>query len=302
MTSVLTSARVLAVDVPNRRLIVDLPSRQIVVVRMLIHGPADGLRVSHPAMPGRYTQGLVVFPSGDNRNGVWIGSLYMSQLDALSTDTDQFLEYNSHWSGSYEMLDGEGRWTKWFPDGTYLQVSDTTQAPPTFRHTVDGQQNQQLTQISDAERVPNPPSPRHIYVKHASGTTQHTDPQGNLTITGAKGATCTLTFGGATVVIDKDGNIFATAASGKIIQANANGGSAEIDANGAININAASGQHLNVSAGGGAVQFTLVRTDLLVSMFNGHIHSNGNQGQDTGAPVNKIVASQIQSTMANVSE
>jgi hypothetical protein len=302
MTPVLTNARVLAVDVKNRRLTVDLPSRQVVVVRMLIHGPADGVRVTHPAMPGRFTEGLVVFPAGDNRNGIWLGSIYSSQMDALTTDTDEFLEYSSHWSGAYEMLDGQGRWTKSFPDGTYIQVSDGTAKPPTYRHTVDAQQNQQLTPFTDQQRVPSPPSARHIFIKHASGTTQHTDPQGNLTVTGAEGATCTLAFGGATVIIDKDGNISASAASGQQVILNANGGSVQIDQHGAINVNAAGGQHLNVSAGGGGVQYTLVRTDLLVAAFNNHIHTNGNNGADTGTPVTKLGAGDVQSTMAIMSE
>jgi hypothetical protein len=329
MTPTISDARVLAVDVQNRRLTVELPSRQIVVVRMLIHGPADGVRVNHPAMPGRFTDGLVLFPVNDNRNGFWIGSVYKSQTDALTTNDDPFLEYNSHWSGAYEWMDGQGRWTKSFPDGTYIQVSDSTTKPTTYRHTVDTDQNQQLTQFTDSDRVPKPPSPRHLFIKHASGTTQDTDPKGNLTVTGAKGATCTLTFGGATVVIDQDGNIVATAAAGhKVeltanggtfqidkdgnilgnaaaghkVELTANGGTFQIDQNGGINVLASSGQHLNVSAGGGAVQYTLVRTDLLVASFNAHIHSNGNAGGNTGAPVTKLTAGSIQSAMANVSE
>lgn len=302
MTPTISDARVLAVDVQNRRLTVELPSRQIVVVRMLIHGPADGVRVNHPAMPGRFTDGLVLFPVNDNRNGFWIGSVYKSQTDALTTNDDPFLEYNSHWSGAYEWMDGKGQWTKSFPDGTYIQVSDSTTKPTTYRHTVDKDQNQQLTQFTDSDRVPTPPSPRHLFIKHASGTTQDTDPKGNLTVTGAKGATCTLTFGGATVVIDQDGNIVATAAAGHKVELTANGGTFQIDQNGGINVLASSGQHLNVSAGGGAVQYTLVRTDLLVASFNSHIHSNGNAGGNTGAPVTKLTAGSIQSAMANVSE
>lgn len=302
MTPTISNARVIAVDVPNRRLTVELPSRQVVTVRMMFHGPADGVRVGHPAMPGRFTDGIVVFPVNDNRNGFWLGSVYMSQMDALTTNTDQFLEYNSHWSGAYEMMDGEGRWTKSFPDGTFIQCSDGTTKPTTFRHTVDGQQNQQLTHFPESQRVPNPPAPRHLYVGHSSGTTFDIDPSGNVSLDGAKNASCTVTFNGGTIVIDGNGSITATAPSGQQITLDANGGTIQINKNGAINVNAAGGQHLNVSAGGAGVSYTLVRTDLLVAAFNGHVHSNGNQGSNTGTPVAPISAAGIQSAMANVSE
>lgn len=300
MTPTISNARVLAVDVANRRLTVSLPSRQIVVVRMLIHGPADGVRVVHTAMPGRFTEGLVVFPAGDNRNGIWIGAIYASQMDALTTNEDPFLEYNSHWSGAFEMMDGKGQWTKSFPDGTYVQVGDNTAKPATFRHTVDTRQNQQLTPFTDAERVPNPPSPRHVYVNHPSGTTQEIDPKGDVTVNGAPGARCTLKFNGAQIVLDERGSIFGVAASGQQIDLSANGGSIQIAPDGAINVNAAAGKHLNVSAGGAGVAFTLVRTDLLVAAYNGHVHPVG--GGNTGPPVAQLTPATVQSTMTNVSE
>ena len=121
-TPLISNARVVAVDVAHRRLTVTLPSTQTVSVRMGLHGPADGLRVNHPAMPGRGTEGIVLFPFGDNRNGVWICSLYVQQMDALTSDTDQFLEYNSHRSGHWRMLDGQGNFTESFADGSSLVV------------------------------------------------------------------------------------------------------------------------------------------------------------------------------------
>jgi len=57
-TPLVSNARVIAVDPARRRLTVTLPSTQTVSVRMGVHGPADGLRVSHPAMPGRGTEGI----------------------------------------------------------------------------------------------------------------------------------------------------------------------------------------------------------------------------------------------------
>lgn len=146
---------------------------------MGIHGPADGLRVSHKAMPGRGTEGLVVFPAGDNRNGIWICSLYVQQMDSLTSDTDQFLEYESHWSGHLHLLDGQGNFTEAFADGSFLQIGAGTTPPATYRHTVDSQQKRQAVQVTQSERVTIPPPPFNVTLRHASGTTAAIDPSGN---------------------------------------------------------------------------------------------------------------------------
>jgi phage baseplate assembly protein gpV len=212
-TPLISNARVISVDVPNRRLWVTLPSTQIVSVRMSYEGAADGLRVNHKAMPGRGTEGIVVFPGADNRNGFWLKSIYAQASDALTTDTDQFLEYDSHWSGHFHMLDGSGNFTESFADGSFLQVGSGTTVPPTSRHTVDSGQNRQVTPLSQSERVPNPPSPFNITLSHISGTKAAIDPSGNTTVSGAAGATLTMTFGGATLHIDAGGNVTVTASS-----------------------------------------------------------------------------------------
>lgn len=298
----ISEGQVVAVDPRRRRLTVQLASAQQIEVRMGYHGPADAVRVSHRPMPGRGTWGLIVFPDGkDNRNGVWICASYPAFVDALTTDDDQFMDYESHWSGAYEVMDQQGRWTKSFPDGTFIQVSDSTTKPTMYRHTVDGQQNQQLTAFSDSERVPNPPSPRHLFVSHPSGTTAHIDPAGNTTVDGAPNSTCTLDFNGATVVIDSTGNITATAATGQQFQANANNGHITIDKNGAIWGDCAPGQHMRFSAGGAASPYTLVRTDLLMALYNAHTHKDSH-GDTTGGPLVPMTAAAVQSTMTDVSE
>lgn len=253
-TPSLSNARVLSVDVPSRRLTVSLPSTQIVVVQMGIHGPADGLRVSHPAMPGRGTFGLVAFPAGDNRNGIWICSIYSSQLDALTSDNDQFLEYNSHWSGHFDMLDQFGNYTQSFADGSYIQVGSGTTRPDTFRHTVDPQQNQQLTPLTQAERVPNPPPAFHATLNHSSGTIIAVDPQGNTTATGAPNATLTVSFGGSTLLMDASGNTTLTTGTFKV--------------NGAV---VATG---DVTAGSGARNISLLN----------HQHGTGTAAAGTSIP------------------
>lgn len=191
----LMEARVVNVDVPRRRLIVDIPSSQMlgIGVKMMIHGPADGMRVSHSAMPGRGTWGLVAFLYGSSENGLWLGSFYPALDTALTSHEDQFLEYNSHWSGAFDMLDQLGRYTKSFPDGTYLQVSDTDVRPAVNRQTVDPQQNQQLTALTDDQRVPNKPTARIVTVKHASGTTITIGANGDVTVNTAPNTKIALT-------------------------------------------------------------------------------------------------------------
>jgi len=325
----LQEAQVVSVDPNKRRITVQMASGQQAEVRMGYHGPADAVRVSHKALPGRGSWGLCAFPYGDNRAGIWIVGTYPAFVDALTTQSDPFMEYDAHWSGAYEMMDQSGQWLKSFPDGTFLQVSGSIDKAKMFRHTVDQQQVQQLTEFPDSERIPNPPSPRFFFLNHSSGTTAEIDPKGNTTVTGAKGATCEITFNGATIIIDSNGSITATAANGQKFQANANNasitidnsgsihanaasgqefqatannGSITIDATGGIEANAAAGKNLKFSAGGGATSFTLVRTDLLVSLFNSHIHSNGNAGGNTGVPVTPLTAAGIQSNIAGVSE
>lgn len=270
----LQEGHVIAVNPTRRRLTVELASSEIVEARVLYHGPADAVRVSHLALPGRGTWGLVAFPFGDDRAGVWLGSTYPMFMDALTTDNDPFMEYNSHWSGAYELLNQAGEWCKSFPDGTFLQVSGSTAKPTLYRHTVDENQVQQSTVFPDNERVPNPPSPFNILISHSTG---------------------------ATVLIDVSGSIIATAAKGYVVQANANGASFTLTADGAITGNVASGEQILLSAGGAATSYTLVRTDLLMAYINGHVHSNGNDGDDTGTPVVAMTTA-VQSALIDVSE
>lgn len=270
----LQEGQVISVDPRLRRLTVQLASAQIVDVRVGYYGPADGVRVSHKALPGRGSWGIVAFPFGDKRAGIWLCTSHPNFQDALTTETDPFMEYDSHWSGAYEMLDQNGQWLKSFPDGTFFLVSGSAVKPTTYHHTVDDKQVQHLTIFPDSERVPNPPSPRYIYVNHPSGTNAEIDPKGNTTVNGAANAVCTVKFNGAFITID---------------------------ANGGIEINTAGGQNMKVSAGGGATSYTLVRTDLLVSWLNSHTHPDP-QGSTTGTPSSPATIAGIQSTMTNVSE
>lgn len=258
-TPPISNARVLAVDVPNRRLTVSLPSTQIVSVRMSYEGPADGLRVSHKAMPGRGTEGIVVFPAGDNRNGFWLKSIYTQAMDALTTETDQFLEYDSHWSGHYRILDQDGNKTESYADGSFLQVGVGTSPPSTSRHIVDARQFRQVTPVPQDQRVPNPPAPFNFTLRHISGTVAAIDPTGNVTVSGAPGASLAHSFGGTTLEIDSSGNVTATGGSGAFLSFNFGGTVLRIDAVG-VHINNQLQVASDITAGAGGADAVGVRS------------------------------------------
>jgi hypothetical protein len=77
-------------------------------VRILHHGPADGLRVEQMPMPGIGTWGIVCAPYGDSRNAIWLGAYYTTGIDARTGDGDPYTKYHSHWSGAFEHMDGSG--------------------------------------------------------------------------------------------------------------------------------------------------------------------------------------------------
>lgn len=273
----ISNARVLAVDVPNRRLTVSLPSTQIVSVRMSYDGPADGLRVSHKAMPGRGTEGIVVFPAGDNRNGFWLRSIYTQAMDALTTETDQFLEYDSHWSGHYRILDQHGNKTESYADGSFLQVGAGTVPPATSRHTVDTKQFRQVTAVPQDQRVPNPPPPFNFTLKHISGTTAAIDPIGNTNVTGAASAAkMTVNFGGTNLQIDKTGNVTLLGASSATLNIIFGQASIQIDAQGNVSIVAP-----GVSIGAFDQTLHTLLTSLAAVVYNAHSHSGGGSGPPT---------------------
>lgn len=269
-TPLISNARVVAVDPRHRRLTVTLPSTQIVTVRDTYDGPADGLRVNHKALPGRGTEGIVCFPAGDNRNGFWLGSIYTQASDALTTDTDQFMEYNSHWSGHFHILDQFGNYTESFADGSFLQAGSGTTVPPTFIHTVDTSQYRQTTALSQDQRVPNPPSPFNFTFGHISGTNIAISPNGSTTVSGASGATLTQTFGGTTLTVDASGNVNMTGASGAKFITTFGGATLEIDSSGNVSITAPS----SVKIGSQGETLHTLLTSLAAAAYNLHEHTN----------------------------
>ncbi len=186
-------------------------------VRVLQQGAADARRVNQMPLPGLGTWGLIAMPYGNPLNAVWMGSYYSQNQAAYTSDaTDPFVEYRSHFSGEYELLTGDGEWCRSFPDGTFLIASGSAVKPVTYRYDVDATQTQNRVEFPDSERNPNPPSPRYLYLSHASGTTVEIDPAGNTTVHGATGSVLTLTFGGTVLTINGSGNVDINAANANL--------------------------------------------------------------------------------------
>ena len=256
--------QVVSVDATKRRLICQFQSATGpgVTVRMGVHGPADGVRVRQGPMPTPGTWGLVAFPGGDSRSGVWMCAVYTSDVDAFTGDGDPYTDYHSHWSGAYDLLDGHGQKFGGLPDGTYWSHSVTPGAPVLNGHVVNTTQNRVTKAVTPASLVTSPPAARPFRYHHASGTQIDIATTGQVTIAAE---------GGCTVVITPAG---------------------------AMSINLASGQTLSLTDGGSASD-ALALVSKLVAAFNSHTHSGVQTGSgNTGNPVTSWSASTIQSALA----
>lgn len=130
-------------------------------VKVLYNGAADALRINQKPLPGIGTHGTVIFPYGDARNGEWLGATYPSGMDAIQsdgTDTAPFVDYESHYSGYWKLLDGLGQLATVFPDGSSFTVGAASGVPVPNRHIVEGnvRSAQPLTQGQRVASVPPP--------------------------------------------------------------------------------------------------------------------------------------------------
>ena len=193
----ITHGFVQSYDAQNHRIYVILNDMQEIAIpiQVLINGPADQWAVNQIELPKPGTKVAVAFINGDPRNGILLGSFFGNNRNAITSAPGfPFENFFAHWNGAYEYMDQIGNTTKWFPDGTYMQVSQTIGALPTlYQNTVDSTGNQQRVAITNSQRLPVPPTPGfQIYIKHSSGTDITVDNNGNVIITLNSGATFQL--------------------------------------------------------------------------------------------------------------
>lgn len=227
-----------------------------VPVRVVTQGPRDAVRGDFPELPTPGTWGLVVFPSGDRRNGHWLGSIDATAIDASTLAPGLGnTAYHSQWAGGFTYRAQDGTTYQAWPDGSAWQMGPTTPSPT--RHVVDAATLARTrAPFPMAERVASAPGAFPGTFTHPTGASIALSTAGAWTITSA---------GGAQIVLEANGQITLLTGGGNPIVAS--GG----------DLRAAQG----VAAGyGGADQVNLLT----------HIHpqgpdSHGDTEQDTGAPV-----------------
>ena len=181
-------------------------------VKMMYYGPADQLRIKQTPLPSRGTWGLVAFPYGDNRNGIWLGSFLPAGIDAITATTagaagatDAFIDYEAQFSGFWKLIDGLGNMAMQWPDGTSFVLGATSGVPTTYYHVVDPTQARIKEPIAQSTRVPDPPSAYNLSFQMTSGLSVTVDPSGNMTVTSASG-TITLSTQNDTLQITPGGS------------------------------------------------------------------------------------------------
>ena len=144
-------------------------------------GPRDGARVTHGPLPTVGTRGLLLFPRGDPRNGVWVCSVAGPINSAIATRPGQSqVHYTADWSGYWHMRDNGGNEVFTWPDGSSLTLGA---APAPTRTVVGANQTPTVQAFSQAQRVASPPSAFPFSLKMASGLVISGDASGDLTIT-----------------------------------------------------------------------------------------------------------------------
>lgn len=210
----LSIARVSGYDPANHAVYVTLPSMQQLSesAKVLINGPADATRIEQTPLPVIGTWGLIAFPFGDVRSIIWIGSFYQSLVNAVNSDNTPEsgqMRYMSHASGAYSVLDYDGNYYYYSPDGTQLILNAGGDAPVTRRHNVDEHINQNEIVIGNSFRNPQPPSPFTASIVHPSGAAITIQSNGDIVIQQANGTT--------TTTLDQSGNIDIEGGPGSLV-------------------------------------------------------------------------------------
>lgn len=273
-------AQVVAAEAPWRVLVSYKSSQQgpsfpVQVLRPYI----DGLRVRQHPLPVPGSWGLIAFPYGDTRNGIWLGAIAPSQIDALTLTTsgtasalDPYIDYESHFSGYWWLRDGSGNYAEQFPDGSYLTVASGTALPKTFRHTVEDNL-QKSVEFTVGDRITTVPTAYNFQLVHKTGTMLKVDSSGIVTVSGASGATLNLQFGHTTITVDTSGMVSVVLPAAETV---------------------------NITQGGSANDW-LVLVSKLLTAFNNHKHLGVTTGGgQTGNPVTPLVSGDINSTIIKI--
>lgn len=183
-----------------------LPSIQSVTfVRMGLNGSADALRASQKALPTESTSGLVAFPYGNSRNGIWLCAIYGQQNDALP-GTDMDMDYEAHPSGAWHAVDGQGIVSLYLPDGSFLTTNPGGTLPALTRHVVNAAQEQQAQAYPNDTRSAGVASARPLTISLANGVVVGIDVSGDVAITTPGSITIT------TPLMTIDGDLHVTGA------------------------------------------------------------------------------------------
>lgn len=177
-----------------------------VAVQVGGHGPRDGVTGHYPALPTQGTHGLVAFPRGDYRNGVWICSISTQLTDASAhAPGNGAADYAAHYGGGWSWRGQDGTVVEALPDGTIVQLGPVLPAPT--RHTIDGSQVRQRTAFAPAQRVPQAPSAFPLTISHPTGASGLLTASGAWQLSAAPGQTVVIKANGASVTIDASGNL-----------------------------------------------------------------------------------------------
>jgi hypothetical protein len=211
-TPLVSHAQVVSVDSVHGALNVVFQSIQMpgLSVRMLRHGYADTLRVHQAPMPTPGTWGIVLFPYGDSRNGVWLGSYYSQGNDALypgpsEGPADPDIAYEAHASGAWSLIDGAGNTTLVNADGSSAVIGNSGTIPAVTRNVVNAQQQRKPMVYPQSTRRKSTPTPLPWTISIADeGTitvscnksTMQMDKTGNINFNLADGAEFNITQGG----------------------------------------------------------------------------------------------------------
>lgn len=318
---ILSYARVVGYDTVGHGVFVSLPSLQTISfpAKVLMYGNADGTRVNQEALPVIGTMGLIAVPFGDTKSAIWLGSFYPTSTNAITTsnpptDEDSQIQYYSHASGEYSILDYVGNYFQRMADGSQIRVNTDNTEPTTYRHLIND--NSLLTlPITDLDRNPYPPGPFFISVNHPSGASFSITPSGFVTVQGGNPQLASMTISpsgdvhiqtgagsgqtgptadfngqtGVVTIVGQNGHSTLTMDSTGNIVVQSGGGNVTIQA--ADNITVQASGAINIEADGGDIFLATLThpagesIDTIIAHYNTHVHSGVTSGPDnSGVP------------------